>query len=296
LRFSTSGYLLGETGKSIWRNKLTSFLSCATTSLSLFLLGIAFIMNLNLKFLFNVVQNEMEIQAYIKQEVTEEQGRQVLETVRQLPGVSEADYVSREEALELLKTMFQDRASVLEGLGDDNPLPASIRIKTTEVSEVPQVVAEIEKMDSFDDIIYDEGTSRDLASLGVAIQYVSLGGMLIVGLVAIMVIGNSIRLTIDVRRHEIGIMKLVGATDWFIICPFVLEGVILGMMGGFLGEGLVVGLYAWIARAVESVLPFLPILQLSKGMAVDMLGIMLATGVAVGTIGSVLALRKHLKV
>jgi cell division transport system permease protein len=296
LRYSTGGYLLGETGKSIWRSKMSSFLSCATTALSLFLLGIAFLINLNLNFMFTVVQNQMEIQAYLKRDVTEVQAAATVEAVRKMPGVSEARYVSKADALEELKVMFRDKTAVLEGLGNENPLPASVRARTASPADVPKVVAEMKKLLTVDDVIYQEEASRRLASLGRASQLVSLGGMLVVGLVAVMVIGNSIRLTIDARRHEIGIMKLVGATDEFIIGPFLLEGMALGLLGGLLGEGMVVGLYTWMVGGLETVLPFIPIAKLTSRTAVDMLGIMLVTGVAVGVIGSVVSLRRHLNV
>ncbi len=275
---------------------MSSFLSCATTALSLFLLGVAFLVSLNIKFTYTVVQDQMEIQAYLVKEATLDESQAVFEAIKNLPGVSHAEYVSREEALEWLKQRFQDNASVLAGLGNDNPLPASVRLKVADVADTSAVVEEIKKMPQVEDVIYQEGTSRQLASLGIATQYVSLGGMLVVGLVAIMVIGNSIRLTIDARRHEVGIMKLVGATDEFIMGPFLLEGMILGMLGGLIGEGLVVSLYVWIVRGVQNVVPFLPIMELSMPVALDMLGIMLVTGMAVGIIGSVLALRKHLRV
>jgi cell division transport system permease protein len=296
LRYSTSGYLLGETGKSIWRNKMSSFLSCATTALSLFLLGVAFLINLNLNFMFTVVQNQMEIQAYFKRDVSDAQAAATVQAVRKLPGVSEVRYVSKADALQELKLMFQGKTAVLEGLGIDNPLPASVRAKTATPGDVPKVVAEMQKLQTVDDVIYQEEASRRLASLGRASQLVSLGGMLIVGLVAVMVIGNSIRLTIDARRHEIGIMKLVGATDEFIIGPFLLEGMMLGVMGGLLGEGMVVGLYSWVVSGLESVLPFIPMAQLTTRTAGDMLGIMLVTGLAVGIIGSIMSLRRHLNV
>ena len=137
---------------------MSSFLSCATTALSLFLLGVAFLVNLNLNFYFTVVQDQMEIQAYIKTEITEERAQKVVDAVRKLPGVSKVAYVSCDAALEELKQRFQDKAWVLEGLGDGNPLPASLRINAAEVAQVPQVVAEIRKMPDFDEVTYDEGT------------------------------------------------------------------------------------------------------------------------------------------
>lgn len=275
---------------------MSSFLSCATTALSLVLLGVAFLINLNLNFTFTVVQNEMEIQAYLKRETTDSQAAVVVEAVRKLPGVSEVGYVSQQDALAELRLMFQDEAWVLEGLDNENPLPSSVRVKAASAADIPGVVGEIKKIAAVDDVIYQEEASRRLASLGRTAQAVSLGGMLVVGLVAVMVIGNSIRLTIDARRHEIGIMKLVGATDEFIIGPFLLEGMFLGVMGGLLGEGIVVSLYFWIVGVLETALPFIPVMKLGMRTAVDMLGIMLVTGIAVGTLGSVMSLRRHLRV
>lgn len=275
---------------------MSSFLSCATTALSLFLLGVAFLINLNLNFMFTVVQSQMEIQAYLKRETTDPQAATLVEAVKKLPGVAEVKYISRDDALAELKRMFQDKASVLEGLGSENPLPPSVRVKAADAAEIPKIVTEIKKMAAVDDVIYQEEASRRLTSLGRASQLVSLGGMLVVGLVAVMVIGNSIRLTIDARRHEIGIMKLVGATDEFIIGPFLLEGIVLGMIGGLLGEAMVVGLYVWVVSRLETALPFIPIMKLGMRTAADMLGIMLVTGIAVGTVGSVVSLRRHLTV
>lgn len=275
---------------------MSSFLSCATTALALFLLGVAFLISLNVRFLLTVVQSEMEIQAYLKTEVSDEQGQQAMEAIRKLPGVSDASYVSKDMALEELKQVFQDDAYVLEGLGDGNPLSASIRVKTAEAADVPKVAEEIGKIEAVEEVDYQEGLSLRLASLARASQYVSLGGMLVVGLVAIMVIGNSIRLTIDARRHEIGIMKLVGATDEFIMGPFLLQGMVLGIIGGLVGEGLVASLYVWAVRELEGILPFIPTMKLTMRTAMDMMGVMLVTGVAVGTVGSVLSLRRHLRV
>ena len=295
MRFSAGGYLIGETGKSIWRSKMSSLLSCATAALALFLLGVAFLINLNLNFMFTVVQNQFEIQAYLRTDVSDREASATAQAIAKLPGVAEVKFVSRATALEELRQMFQDKAAILDGL-DQNPLPPSVRIKTAGVADVPGVVSAVRKLGTVEDVIYQEEASRRLASLGRASQFVSLGGMLVVGLVAVMVIGNSTRLTIDARRHEIGIMKLVGATDEFIIGPFLLEGVVLGMLGGLLGTGLVVGLYVWVVATVETTLPFIPVLRLTARTAADMLGIMLAMGVVVGTLGSVISLRRHLNV
>jgi cell division transport system permease protein len=296
LRFSLGGYLLSETGKSIWRNKGSSLLSCATTAVALFLLGTAFLISLNVNFLLDVVEQQMEVQVYLKNDTPQGAVDALIEWVEELPGVAEVTYVSKEQALEELKEMFQDKESVLDGLGEDNPLPASIRLNIDDAAEIPVAVEAIKENENVDDVLYQEEATRRLADLGRASQYLSLGAMIVVGLVAVMVIGNSVRLTIDARRHEVAIMKLVGATDGFIVGPFILEGIVFGVLGGVLGAAIVVGIYVWLQNIVNSVLPFIPILSLSYSTALDLLVILLTVGVLVGVTGSVTSLRRHLRV
>jgi len=288
--------LLSETGKSIWRNKFSSLLSAVTTGFALFLLGISFLIGVNLEFIFQTVEAQMEIQAYLKKDVQKGEVSKTIEQVKKIQGVTEVKYISREDALEELKAMFGDKASVLDGLGGENPLPASIRVKTDGAEEIENVAFELNKMDVVDEVIFQKEISRRLSSIGRAIQYVSYGGVIIVGLVAVMVIGNSIRLTINSRRHEISIMKLVGATDGFIVGPFLLEGVVLGVMGSILGALFAVLLYLWIFKSMLTLMPFLPLFRLDVKVAGDMLGIMLITGIAVGITGSVFSLRRYLNV
>ncbi|HHW18735.1 MAG TPA: ABC transporter permease [Firmicutes bacterium] len=293
---SWSGYLFSETWKSIWRNKASSLLSAFTTGFALFLLGMSFLVSVNLRFIFSTVEQQMEIQAYLKKDISESETSKILEIVKNTGGVREVNYVSKEKALEELKAMFRDKASVLDTLGDENPLPASIRVRTEKVEDIPRVVGELKKIPGVVDVIYQEEVSRRLASVGRAIQIVSFGGVVIVGFVAVMVIGNSIRLTIYSRRHEISIMKLVGATDGFILGPFLLEGIVLGVLGSLIGSGFAAGLYVWIVQRVGSVLPFIPMLRLDFDVLCDMLGIVLVTGVMVGMAGSVFSLRRHLRI
>jgi cell division transport system permease protein len=294
LRFTLGGYLISETHKSIWRSRMSSFLSCGTTALALFLLGIAIIISLNLAYIFTDVQSQMEIQAYLSMDTPEEEAKAAAELARALDGVAEVRYVSREEAFQELQEMFQDKAAVLEGI--ENPLPASIRLTTYRPEDVPSVVARLSEFPCVDDVIYQEEASRNLAVLGRVTQALSLGGTVVVGLVAITVIGNSTRMIIEARRHEIAIMKLVGATDGFVVGPFILAGIVLGMFGGLLGAGLAVGLYNYLTGSLASVLPFIPILSLSREAVINIGGVLVITGVAVGILGSALSLRRHLNV
>ncbi|HHY16973.1 MAG TPA: ABC transporter permease [Firmicutes bacterium] len=290
------GYMFSETFKSLWRNKLSSFLSSLTTGFALFLLGISFLISVNLGYMYKMAEQQMEIQAYIGKDVTAAEISQAVDDIQGLAGVSTVRYVSKQDALEELKDMFQDKASVLDSLEEQNPLPASIRVKTETAEQIPDVVDELKKLPIMDDVIYQEEVSRRLVSIGRAVQYLSLGGMVAVGAVSVMVIGNSIRLTIDARRHEIGVMKLVGATDGFIVGPFLLEGIVLGISGSIFGTGFAVGVYRWIFERLGDFIPFMPMFDLDLESALNMFGIMAMTGIMVGIAGSAFSVRKHLKV
>jgi cell division transport system permease protein len=290
------GYVFSEAFRSLWRNKLSSFLSSLTTGFALFLLGISFLVSINLGYIYTVAEQQMEIQAYIIKDATAEQISTAVDQVQKIQGVSTVKYVSKEDALEELKLMFKDKASVLDSLKEENPLPASIRVRTSSVEQIDAVVAEIRTLDVVDDVIYQEEVSRRMMSIGRAVQYVSLGGMVAVGAVSIMVIGNSIRLTIDSRRHEIAVMKLVGATDGFVVGPFILEGVVIGIFGSILGTVFAVGIYNWLFEKLYEFIPFVPMYVLDAQSKLQMFGIMAVTGIVVGVAGSVLSVRRHLKV
>ncbi len=288
--------MFSEAFRSLWRNKLSSFLSSLTTGFALFLLGISFLVSINLGYIYTVAEQQMEIQAYIIKDATAEQISTAVDQVQKIQGVSTVKYVSKEDALEELKLMFKDKASVLDSLKEENPLPASIRVRTSSVEQIDAVVAEIRTLDVVDDVIYQEEVSRRMMSIGRAVQYVSLGGMVAVGAVSIMVIGNSIRLTIDSRRHEIAVMKLVGATDGFVVGPFILEGVVIGIFGSILGTVFAVGIYNWLFEKLYEFIPFVPMYVLDAQSKLQMFGIMAVTGIVVGVAGSVLSVRRHLKV
>ena len=149
------------------------------------------------------------------------------------------------------------------------------------------------------DVVDDNVSGRSIKAVCASRQsraILSLGGMLVVGLVSVMVIANSIRLAIDARRQEIGIMKLVGATDGFVLMPFLLEGVFLGFLGSALGTGFALGVYNWVAGKIAEFIPFMPIVGLDSRSIWDMFGIMALTGVMVGLTGSAFSVRRHLRV
>lgn len=287
-------YAFAEAWRGLRRNGLSSFLSLLTTFIALSLLGATFLVEANLRYMFKTVEQGVDVQAFLKKGVSAMEIDQILAAAKEIPGVREVTYVSPEDGLKELREIFQDMASVLDGLETNNPLPPKIEVKTTGVEEIVSVASSLREIPGVEDVIYQKEAQEKLEAIGRALQMAGVAGVISIGVVSVLVIGNSIRLTIIARRHEVAIMKLVGATDGFITAPFFFEGLLLGFFGALAASGMLIGAYYWLSGWLVVVLPYLPVVPLDSRLATDILTILGITGLAVGGLGSALSLRKYL--
>lgn len=287
-------YAFCEAWKGLRRNGLSSFLSLLTTFLALSLLGATFLVEANLRYMFKTIEQGVDVQAFLKKGVSATEIDQILAAAKEIPGVREVTYVSPDDGLKQLREIFQDMASVLDGLETNNPLPPKIEVKTTRVEEIVSVASSLREIPGVEDVIYEKEAQEKLEAIGRVLQIAGLVGVISIGVVSVLVIGNSIRLTIIARRHEVAIMKLVGATDGFITAPFFFEGLLLGFFGALAASGVLIGGYYWLSRWLVVTLPYLPVVPLDSRLATDILIILGVTGLAVGGLGSALSLRKYL--
>ena len=287
-------HAFAEAWKGLRRNGLSSFLSLLTTFIALSLLGATFLVEANLRYMFKTVEQGMDVQAFLKKGISPTEIDEILAAVKEIPGVSDVTYVSPEDGLKELREMFQDMASVLDGLETNNPLPPKIEVKTTGVEEIVSVASSLRGIPGVEDVIYQKEAQKKLEAIGRVLQIAGLAGVISMGVVSVLVIGNSIRLTIIARRHEVAIMKLVGATDGFITAPFFFEGLLLGFFGAVAASGMLIGVYYWLSGWLAATLPYLPVLPLDGPLTTDILTILVITGLAVGGFGSALSLRKYL--
>ncbi|MBE3519471.1 MAG: ABC transporter permease [Firmicutes bacterium] len=287
-------HAFAEAWKGLRRNGLSSFLSLLTTFIALSLVGATFLVEANLKYMFKTVEQGMDVQAFLKKGISPAEVDGILAAVKKIPGVRDVTYVSPEDGLKELREMFQDMASVLDGLEANNPLPPKIEVKTTGVEQIVSVASALREIAGVEDVIYQKEAQKKLEAIGRVLQMAGLAGVISMGAVSVLVIGNSIRLTIFARRHEVAIMKLVGATDGFITAPFFCEGLLLGFFGALAASGMLIGVYYWLSRWLAATLPYLPVLPLDSDLTADILTILVITGLAVGGFGSALSLRKYL--
>jgi cell division transport system permease protein len=287
-------YALREAVASMTRGGLMSLVSMATVALSLLVLAVVLILALNLQHAAGSLEKEVEIKLFLQDTITPEAGQALLTQVRAMSGVEQATYRTKDQALEEMRAEFAEQAAVLDALAK-NPLQDEIDVKATRAELVPGLAKELAKLPGVDQVNYGQGVVENLLAVTQAIR---LGGLGMVGLLlvaTVFTISNTIRLAVYARRREIGIMKLVGATDAFIRRPFVLEGIFLGGIGAGLAMLVTNLLYESLVEFIHNNMAFMPILDTHELLG-PLTVALLVLGAALGAGGSFLSLRRYLNV
>lgn len=295
MRFSTWVYFFRESFEGLRKNGVLSFASVSTMALSLAVLAVFLGVVLNLDHLLRTARSQVKVVAFLKRDFPRSERESFLARVSGLPGVGEARYVTREEALERLKKMFGDRASLLEAVEAENPLDDSVELRLLDTSYGEQVVRELRSLPEVQKVLYNRETVSRLHRLAQGVQALTLVLGAAVAFASVFIVSNAIRMAVFSRRREIQIMKLVGATDGFIRWPFLLEGAIIGLAGASLAAGVFALGYRWFVERWASSLPFIPLLEpspflwdLGRGLVIG--------GALLGMAGSFLSVRRHLHV
>ena len=295
VRFSTWEFYLREAGRSLVRNRFMTLASISTVALSLLILGLFLLGAVNLNHIALTLENQVEVSAYLEDELEAEEITAITARVQGLTGVREVKFISKEEALERLKEQFGERKDLLASVEKNNPLRNALEVRTLAPTDVKPVVEELKGLPGVAKVSFKEEIIERLFALTKAIRLAGLAVVLLLVGATIFLISNTIRLTVFARRREISIMKLVGATDWFIRWPFVLEGLCLGLLGSVPALILVVRFYHWLAAGVYQTLPFIPLLHPDSILGRLQL-LLVGIGILVGTLGSAISMRRFLRV
>ena len=295
MKISTAEYFITESLHSIRRNGLMSMASLMTVALSLLILGIFTIMVLNLNNMASVLESQVQVTVYLQDSLKEAEIREVGTRITKLPGVTRVNFIDKKEAMARFKQRLGAQQGLLAELGEANPLPNAFEVKVDRPERVKPVALAIAQLKGIEAARYGQEVVEQLFSLTRMVRI--FGSVLIVflGLAALFIIVNTIRLTVFARRREIGIMKYVGATDWFIRWPFIIEGVLLGSLGAAISSLLLTQLYGMVTGQVYGTLAFLPLLPQYPMLGYVNIFLLLA-GVAIGALGSIISVKKFLKV
>ena len=317
MRISTIGYVGKQGIKNIWRNKMFSLASIATMSACIFLFGLFFSILVNFQYIIRTAEEGVAITVFFEEDATDEQKQEIGQQLEEHEGVADVRYVSADEAWEeFQKEYFGDNPELAEGFKDDNPLASSdnyeVYMETTDnsdqslvarsrsLSETQNELVEFAQgLDGVRDVNKSDVVANTLSSVNTLVAIVSVAIIIILLGVSIFLISNTVTMGITVRKEEIAIMKYIGAKDFVVRSPFVIEGLIIGIFGAAIPLTLLYFLYD---KAVEYIMTRFRILQniidfLPVGTVYQiLLPIGLVMGIGIGFLGSFFTVRKHLKV
>lgn len=295
MKLKTSEYFIQEVFHSLRRNNWMTFASIGTVAVSLFVLGVFLILVLNMNRLAGMLESQVQISVYLEDHLTDREKRQIGYDIESLQGIDSVTYVDRETAKERLKERLGDQKYLLDALSEDNPMPDAFEVTVTTPSVVESAAGAIAAMQGVEEAKYGQDVVEHLFDITRLMRIFGFVLMGLLGGATLFIISNTIRLTVFARRKEIAIMKYVGATDWFIRWPFLLEGIVLGCIGGFIAAVALRSFYAAMAAKIYSTLAFFPLMPQYPFMNYVTLAILLA-GIVIGAIGSVISLKRFLRV
>lgn len=297
MKWNTIKYLCKEGILGLWKNRLMALASAGTIVLCLLILGMSYSIARNIEYVMHQVETQLGISAYVGESVEETRLTAIATAIKNTPHVAEVTYISKEDALKSF-AKEQGNDTLFEQFKDDNPLPSSFEIKVDDIENQDQVVAKLSTIPELQ-VEYFKNETVIFMNINKSIQLVSsiLIGCLVI--IALLLITNTIKLTVYVRRREINIMKYLGATDAFIRLPFMIEGVLIGIIGCSIPIYAIKEGYSFLIEFMASSLGgfmggihLLPIVEIMK----ELIPIFVSMGVGIGMIGSIIAIRKHLKV
>ena len=295
MKIRTSEYFIREVFMSLRRNNWMSLASIGTVAVSLFIFGMFLMLVLNMNKMAESLESQVQINVYLEDSVDREQARDIESDLKELEGVQAVTFVTKDEAMEKFKERLGDQKTLLEALDETNPLPDSFEVMITQPDLVKNAAATIEKWDGVESAKYGQDVMEHLFDITRLIRIFGFTLMLVLAFATLFIISNTIRLTVFARRKEIAIMKYVGATDWFIRWPFVLEGMVLGLLGSIISAIALRLVYTGIAEKIYSTLAFFPLIPEEPFLSYITIVVILS-GMAIGSIGSAVSIKKFLKV
>ena len=295
MKFQTIEYFFREVVLSMIRNRLMTFASIGTVAVSLFVLGVFLVLVMNMSKMASSLESQVQISVYLSDTLPEEGRAEIERMTREMKSVASVEYVPREQAMKIFRERLGENQKILDALGDANPLPNSFLVTVTNADDVKKTAAAIADLYGVDEVKYGQDVAANLFELTHLLRFFGVILMLLLLGATVFIISNTIRLTVFARRKEIAIMKYVGATDWFIRWPFILEGIGLGIIGGGVSALALRSFYsAMIAKIYES-LAFFPMVEQYPFMNYLTLALC-GAGVLIGILGSTVSLKRFMEV
>lgn len=299
MKISTFVFTFKQGFKNIFRNKIFSLATIATIAACIFLFGLFYSVVENVRYSIAKAETNVAVTVFFDEEISDSRIQEIGDMIRTRPEVSSVNYVSASDAWEAFKVDYLGEYA--DGYEGDNPLEGSenYEIYLKDVSKQGELVSFLETVDGIREINHSDVTANILTQFNKLLSYVSLGIIGILLAVSLFLISNTVAMGIAVRREEIGIMKLIGATDFVVRSPFLIEGILLGVIGAAIPLIAVYFIYNnIIVYATQQFVILNDILQFKTAREIFsvLIPVALVLGVGLGFFGSLITVRKHLRV
>lgn len=302
MKWSSFKYLARQGLHNMINNRLMSFASVGVLTVCLIITGVAGLFTANMNSLMLYLRSQNEVVAYLDENLDEAGLASVDSALRSISGLKEVTYVSKDEALDLMRDSMGDKADLFDVFeGEENPFLANYKVVLQDVGQMDEIVPQLESISGVVDVNVPTGLSDLVVNIHKAVTVISVGLVVVLGFVSIVVISNTIRLTVFARRKEINIMKYVGATNGFIRLPFFVEGIAVGLIAGLISSAIVLGGYQLLIIYSVDFPAFWGSILNSVLLGMDqvwwkVLVAFLAFGSLIGSVGTATSIRKYLHV
>ncbi|MGN0558665.1 MAG: permease-like cell division protein FtsX [Acutalibacteraceae bacterium] len=286
------GYLLREGIKNVWNNRIMSIASIGVLISCLVLTGTAALLSMNVAKVVESVGDSNVTTVYLDDNIDELKGTYIAKEINKLENVTKVQFYSKEEAILTYKEVLGEE--VFKNMqGKNNPLPNAVNVTMDDLSKYDETVKSILKIEGVDSVNSRREVAQRLTSLNNLVSRLSILVIIALGVISLFIISNTIRMTMYSRRFEISIMKSVGATNAFVRIPFIIEGIVMGLISSILSTLALMFLYDMVMKAIEHLIPITPI------PFTDVMWIVIASfaaaGTLIGALGGFISIRKYLK-
>ena len=288
-------YLTKEGFRNIRSNKLMSLASVAVLMSCLVMIGVAFLLFVNIDKLLGDISQENVIMVFIEDDATDDEIAEMGRIIEAVPNVATSTFVPKEEAFPEVMESIGSAATLFEGMESDL-LPDAYEVTLSDMEMYDSVVEALSTLDNVIQLRHNRDFAHQLTNIRTTAGYISIAVIIMLLVVSLFIISNTVRVTMYNRRLEIKIMKSVGATKWFIRWPFIVEGIVLGVISGLVSLGIVFVIYYFASGAVSETLGVLSAKPVPfSDYALHMLIAFVGTGVVTGAFGSIVSMNKYLK-
>lgn len=300
MRYNVIGYLLSEGLHNVMKNKKSTGASLMIMCATMLIFGLFFLIGENVNHMMKELESSQGMQVFMTKKVSDDQIQELEEKIKDLPDVAKVEFISKEQGMNTFKERFGENAKILDAYtGDDNPITDSFVVTLTKLEKSEEVKAQIEGFENVKNIELRDKTIEALIKVTNGVRIVSAVILMLLIVISVFIIANTIKLTVHARRKEISIMKYVGATNGFIRWPFIVEGIIIGVVAALISVLLLGIAYNSLMGQITSSDVFsnmgLSLLTFSEIFGL-IITVYLILGTGIGALGSIISMRKYLEV